>query len=432
MKPFGGDVINKQKFLAELGRLLTFMYDDDRQAAIEMFEQMFESCTDEQQLLQYLVSPTRQAVILARAYDSKERKMRGKDDGSEPSFITAINNIKADAPAMFFEENPSLFEDMGGEEPAFEIGVTREQEDDSAQEQDGEEELISVLPQQISVEDLVEPLLEQQEEEPKSEAETETSEQTQESQEDVQATAKPEEAETPAEEETFSYLSDSAVGDFADAVDAFLADFAIEDGELVKLESKSEPASEPEEIEEPEQNDDSKEPDRKPGNLEAIRAALGDERAEAAKAQKKPLTEKTVSEQKPVKKPAVIELEDEDEEDDETPTIRKPRVFLLIVYLIFAIPITLVLIALLLIPTFVSFCAAVVAAWVGVSIFGSALSFAVFAETLVVVGAGLLAAAVAVLFLWLFIWFIGGAIVGLVRGVVLLADKWCYKEVAAE
>ena len=62
--------INKQKFLAELGKLLTFMYEEDRQRAIELYSRMFEEADDERALLQSLVSPTRQAVIVARAYNS--------------------------------------------------------------------------------------------------------------------------------------------------------------------------------------------------------------------------------------------------------------------------------------------------------------------------------------------------------------------------
>lgn len=426
MKPFGGDVINKQIFLAELGRLLTFMYDDDRLTAIDMFEQMFDACADEQKLLQYLVSPTRQAVILARAYDTKERKMRGKDDDSEPSFITAINNIKADAPAMFFEENPTLFEEMGGEESVFEIAAAQVQEDGPAQEQDEEEDFITVLPQQISVEDLAEPMLEQPEAEPESEAADEAAEEPEKPEEDTQTEQEDKEIEDSVENEAEAYLADNSVGEFVDAVDAFLADFSIEDGELIKTDDKTKSVRKPEKAEEPEQPEELQTPDRKIGNLEALRAAFEDEAEDDNKAPKI-----VFPEQKPAKKPSVV-VELEDEEEDETPTVRKARVFLLIVYLLFAIPITLTLIGLLLIPTVVSFCAAVVAAWVSVSIFSAALSFAVFAETLVIIGAGLLAAAAAVLFLWLFIWFIGGAIVGLVRGVVLLADKWCYKEVAAE
>ena len=58
--------INKQKFLAELGKLLTFMYEEDRQTALAMYVKMFEDAEDERALLQALISPTRQAVIVAR------------------------------------------------------------------------------------------------------------------------------------------------------------------------------------------------------------------------------------------------------------------------------------------------------------------------------------------------------------------------------
>ena len=34
--------INKQKFLAELGKLLTFMYEEDRQRAMSLYSRMFE------------------------------------------------------------------------------------------------------------------------------------------------------------------------------------------------------------------------------------------------------------------------------------------------------------------------------------------------------------------------------------------------------
>ena len=62
------------------------------------------------------------------------------------------------------------------------------------------------------------------------------------------------------------------------------------------------------------------------------------------------------------------------------------------------------------------------------SVFGG---FAVLADLLVVLGAALILLALGLLFLWLFIWLIGGGIVGLVRGVCALARKWCYKEVPA-
>ena len=68
--------INKQKFLAELGKLLTFMYEEDRQAALAMYGKMFDDARDEQDLIQFLSSPTRQAVVIARAYNARARKLQ--------------------------------------------------------------------------------------------------------------------------------------------------------------------------------------------------------------------------------------------------------------------------------------------------------------------------------------------------------------------
>ena len=122
------NVINKQKFLAELGKLLTFMYEEDRQTALAMYVKMFEDAEDEQALIQALISPTRQAVIVARAYDAKERKLQvqaqsreeaGEAPESEamPGFVLAINQVyqeavpaKADASAPL-ENQFSLFEE---------------------------------------------------------------------------------------------------------------------------------------------------------------------------------------------------------------------------------------------------------------------------------------------------------------------------------
>ena len=70
--------INKQKFLAELGRLLTFMSEEDRQEALTLYAKMFDDVEDEQALLQSLLSPTRQAVIIARAYDANARKLQAR------------------------------------------------------------------------------------------------------------------------------------------------------------------------------------------------------------------------------------------------------------------------------------------------------------------------------------------------------------------
>lgn len=409
------------------------MYDMDRQTTLSMYEEMFDSCTEEQSLLQYLVSPTRQAVVLARAYDSKERKFKGLEDEGEPSFVTVIRKLRADAPAMFYEENLSLFEDEPEEQESFEINA--QQSSDAAQSADAESvedepeqesDIIPVLPMQMTVEELTEALRDEESEKP----ETETADDVREPEEPEKAEEEKPEDKPEEDEADKDYFSGDTVGDFADAVDAFLADFSISDGELIKS-TQEEKSAEPEStVHQAEavslEEEDEESDDEFRINEPFFAARMRQDTAEKTKA----------SAPARVKAEKIEEYEDEDdeEEDDEDEnvlTVRKARVPLLIIYLIFAIPITLALVGLLLVPTAISFFAAVAAACVGVVVLGTAVGgFAVFAETLVVVGAGIIALALALLFLWMFIWFIGGVIVGLVRGVILLAGKWCYKEVA--
>ena len=96
------NAINRQKFLAELAKLLSFMYEEDRRYALDMYERMFDIAEgSEQWLIQNLMSPTRQAVIIARSYNAKERKLsvsaewREEEDqgGETPPFVLAINKI---------------------------------------------------------------------------------------------------------------------------------------------------------------------------------------------------------------------------------------------------------------------------------------------------------------------------------------------------
>lgn len=90
-------VINKQRFLKELGGLLTFMSEDDRQEALMLYEKMFDDAEDEQELISALISPTRQAVIIARAYDSSLRRRpisaQEEDPENTPDFILAILRV---------------------------------------------------------------------------------------------------------------------------------------------------------------------------------------------------------------------------------------------------------------------------------------------------------------------------------------------------
>lgn len=369
LHPMEVKVINKQKFLAELGRLLTFMYEEDRQTALAMYSKMFDDAAEEQLLLQFLVSPTRQAVVLARSYDAKERKLQVHTqsreqagnyaypevpEGELPPFILAINDLQQEAAAQgifeLVEEQPpvdenqfSLFDKLSQSAPA-------------------EQEVWAA------------PAV------PQSDA--------------------PAEAAPQAEEE--APVSDS-VSEFADAVDAFLADFAIADGELVPKQEES-----PDEAEE-------------------------EMPTPVADAEEQPEEFAPAGIVLPVQEEPAPLIEPEAGEDQLPATRRKARVFLLILYILVSIPLGIIGTAALLIPTLLSLSLAIGFVSAGVLVLTAAFGgFAIFADLMVILGLAIILLAFGLLLTWLFIWFIGGAIVGLIRGLCHLGGKWCYKEVPVQ
>ena len=207
------------------------------------------------------------------------------------------------------------------------------------------------------------------------------------------------EAEAPAE------TAEPATDEPVDEVDAFIADFAIpadrqefapDAGEQTAPAEPAEPAQ-PEEAEAPAESDE-------------------DDSA-----------------------PIVIEEEDDDEYDDEYyddeeyEPVRKPRVFLLILYILLAVPVGLLGILLLIVPTLLFLVLSGLIITGGVmavtSAFGSGI--AVFADIMVIIGMAFILLALGLLALWIAVWLVGGAMVGLVRGLIHLGGKWCYKEVEA-
>ena len=206
------------------------------------------------------------------------------------------------------------------------------------------------------------------------------------------------EAEAPAE------TAEPATDEPVDEVDAFIADFAIpadrqefapDAGEQTAPAEPAEPAQ-PEEAEAPAESDE-------------------DDSA-----------------------PVVIEDEDDDYDDEyyddeEYEPVRKPRVFLLILYILLAVPVGLLGILLLIVPTLLFLVLSGLIITGGVmavtSAFGSGI--AVFADIMVIIGMAFILLALGLLALWIAVWLVGGAMVGLVRGLIHLGGKWCYKEVEA-
>ena len=343
--------INKQKFLAELGQLLTFMYEEDRQTALQIYAGMFEEAEDEQSLLQSLVSPIRQAVLVARAYNATERKLQVHSQSREeapvpegqPEFLTKIYEIRADAlssqPEKTAEDENqfSLFDEVNG---AIAPSI--------------------VIPDEEFVELKVE--------EAPAEAPTAEAAPAQEPADSVPAEAPAEAA--PAEEPV-----EAAPAEEEEKVDAFMAEFSLP--AEAAAETKEAPAEPAPAVE------------------------------EAPAPAPQPLTEPRM--------------------------VRKPRLLLLVPFILLAVPLTLIGIVLLLIPALA--CLGLAAGFLYVVYTGvvafisTAGSLPVYADLFIIIGTILLLLAFGLLFLWLFIWFIGGAIVGLVRGVIELGRDWCFKEV---
>ena len=310
--------INKQKFLAELGKLLTFMYEEDRQRAMGLYSRMFEEAGDEQALIQTLISPTRQAVVVARAYNSNLGRLslnaetkaapEDRDENGVPDYVQAIEKVREQAWAA--------------------IGVPAAAEE--AEEAPAETEEAEEAP-----------------------AETE------------EAPAEAEEVEeAPAETEGVEEAPAAAEPDKS----------AHEGIEFFTL---------PEEGKETPQSDT---------------------------------------------------LLDENTFNIDSDALRKPRrkakPFALILYILLAIPLTICAIAVLLVPAILFLALSVAAIICGVVLVSTAFKgFPVFADIMVVLGVSLVLFALGLLFLWTAIWFIGGAIVGVVHGVAVLCEKWCYKEV---
>ena len=326
--------INKQKFLAELGKLLTFMYEEDRLDALDLYEELFDSCADEQQLIQHLISPTRQAVVLARAYNAKERMLSVQsqsrrddvyDDEFEavPAFILAIEDLRRDAPQLF-ADRPVV------DDAQFSLFSGETVEEAELIEEPAAEELPAQADEEVVV-------LE------------------------------------------YEALSTETVG----ADDDFFTEAEI-------LEDVTPVYDDGEELS---------------FSHERSAESLEDERLRELASRHRPRRENVQY---------------------------KRSVVLLILYVIFAVPIALLVVAALLIPTVLSLALSLGFVAGGVSALACAFgSFAIFADILVVLGVALILLALGLLFFWLFVWFIGGAIAGFINGVIKLGDKFSSREVSA-
>lgn len=422
--PRGSEVsfITRQQFMTELSKLLTFMYDEDRQRALKMYERMFDIAEDDQGLIQHLMSPTRQAVVIARAYDAKERKLsvsaQKKGDGAEdgddiPPFVLAINRIFDE---LFPEEDPEQgqaedqvsFFDLGVDpgKPEVKKPVVPKAEVLLSDTQNFQIILPSDRPEEGEAQSP-----ETEDENPAERGEEETGGET------PNALSAEERAEAAADWAGRPSGPDRKVP---------ILSFTFDEEEPEQPAADSEEAG---------QTADALEETAEPAEAAEESAPAQDE---APEEEKKDLVQ-TVQELFPEEKTETVAGQTE-EPAEESPRKRRRTVPMervtdvprLILFVIAAIPVTLLLLALLLIPTLLSLSVAIGMIALGVTLILAAFSgFAVLADVLMLFGASLIALALGLVFLWITIWLIGGVMVSLVRSVIELGRKWCSKEVPA-
>ena len=407
--------INKQRFLAELGKLLTFMQEDDRVRALELYNDIFDEVGNETAVLQLLVSPTRQAVNLARAYDSRDRKYQ-TDDGQEPAYQLVIEDLRRDALELVpAEQKPEegqspLFNDPAATENVFEslnLGILPEDHTESAEpdrphthesafypDEDREGESAPLAPPPAVPVPPSEPVTPAVEEAPAPEAEK---------------------------------LSD---------VDAFLKDFTINDDFAAPEQAASTPTENPSI---PDEDAPRPLPERPVKKEEPASAHVQEKRhhvdvstlslePEEHPARVQVQEEHTPRTQPQHKKPTAVK---DDLPDLTGPAEREANVPLLILFIIVAIPLGLLVLGLILSAALFTLSMAAVFGCVGISGLIAAFGFTVFADILLVFGLSLASTAIGLLLAWTFIWLLIGAIPGFIRRVVALGRKLCYKEVSA-
>ena len=327
--------------MAELNKLLTFMFKEDRAEIIQHYNELLDNAEDESALLEEFGSPTKLAVSISRSYNRDERKLA----------VTA--DSKEDAP-----EKP-------------------------------------------------------------------------------QAPEAPKAPQKPSEPEVYT-------GTYADIVEEFRRQRALEEGVEYKPIFFDE--SEPTPVEEPAPAEESAPAEE----LESVEESAPVE--EPAPAEESVPTEELepVEESAPVEEPVPTEepapaeepndgtfeeygLSDAEEAAEERRTQRKTNVPLLILYLIIAIPLGIVGVALVIAIGAVVIAAAAAAAFCGVKLFVFAFSgLTVFADIFITAGAALVCCAVALLLLWFGVWGIASGVSGVIVGLKALGRKLCVKEVAVD
>ena len=382
MKPSEVTHINRQKYMAEISKLLAFMFKEDKEDILAQYNKMLDETDDEQALLESFGSPTKLAITISRTYKRSERKLAVEADSKEEKpaatehiIVTPVKKEKEKPPVVDTGLSyADIIEEIRREKAAEEGVEYKPMFFDEPEQPTAEETPVEEIPE-------VEPVEETPEE----------------SSEEEQAAEPSPDEEEPAPEE--AEAEDSAAG--------------TEEPEASSNEVEEAPENESTVVEETQGEKAEAEPEETPVEEAADEAEQPEEPAEEPTAEAELVFEEIES----------VEIPEE--------TVRyKTNAALLILYLIFAIPIGLVLLALALAVTLALLGLGVLVIVIGARFIAFAFAkLVIFADVMLCAGAALIALAVALIILWLGILMLVRGIKGVVGGVVSLGRKFCVKEV---
>lgn len=355
--------------MAELSKLLTFMFKEDRSEILAHYNELFDKAEDEEALMREFGSPTKLAVSISRTYNRDERKLAvtadSKDDevseSAAPLFKKPEPPKEAEPEVGSYAEIVEEFRRQRALEEGIEYTPIFFDEDKPEPEPEPD----------FEVDDFV---LEDRSLKPEDEAEAAPKETVEEAEE------VPDEPVEETEEMTEEAVQDTPSQDSADETEI---------NEEPEVEAEAAPSEE-----EPET----------PAEAEYGEEDFAEEVEE------------------------FFRTEDEPEEAD---TVLKTNIPLLILYLIIAIPVGIVGLVLLVLIAAVVIVGAAVAAAVGIKLFAFAFSgLTVLADVFISGGIALMACGAALLLLWLGVWGLATGVPGIVVGLRRLGRKLCVREVS--
>lgn len=375
-------LINRQQFMSELSKLLTFMFKEDRSEIIQQYNEMLDNAEDEQAMLESFGSPTRLAVAISRSYQRDERKLSvhadSKDGGSG-------ENVKV-KPVIPTQGKKSSAPIVKPNEPAADAYV----------------DIIEEIRREKAAEEGIEykPIFFKEDPKPEPAAEPEVEEQTEEAAEE---TAQPvDEASENAAEEAGMADEENAENDIeASDSEAQAEDADADTAEVAEGEAEDAPQAQ-----------------------EAQADEGGEAEAEAA-AEAKPEAAEPDDETAHVLATVFNETPEAAPEK-----VRKTNVFALILYIIVSIPVGLVLLLVMLGLELGVLGCGLLGLRVGFGLLSFTFSgMSVLADVLICFGVNIAVLALGVLVTWFAVWLIIVSVPWLIRGIKNLGRKLCVKEV---